>query len=258
MNSNMNWRNALIGAVLGLLILKLPLGALIGALVGWFFGPRWPERSNTTSAHMLNPLFALAGAISKADGRVSEAEVKTTEYWMEQLALSKTQRKLAIAAFALGKTPQFDLETHARTLARQCGDRTDLKIMLLSALHQIGAADGRLHPEAARLQARIVVLMEIPIHLWQRVNARFDNRRQSPTQNAEPPAAQWDDYVALGVLPQSSDADIRHAYRKLLAKHHPDKLSGRHVSASEKTRAEEKTRQIIAAYERIKKARGTH
>ena len=54
-------------------------------------------------------------------------------------------------------------------------------------------------------------------------------------------------YSTLGVTRQSSDADIKKAFRKLALIHHPDKASD--PKAREK--AEEKFKQITEAYETL-------
>jgi DnaJ like chaperone protein len=253
----MNWRNAVIGALVGWAILRHPVGLLIGALVGYALGPRWgDERPKVVPARMLQPLFALAGALARADGRVSEAEVAAAEHWMQRLDLNRRMRREAVAAFESGKQAGFDLDVHARELSAYCLVRLDLKLMLLGALHQITAADGAVHAEAARLHRRIVELMEVPEDLWQQAQARFDRGEDAGPVAGDGAIATVSDYHALGVSRDASDADIRRAYRKLLARHHPDKLSGAKVSEHDRRLASERTRQLIAAYERIKRARG--
>ncbi len=252
----MSWRNAVIGALVGLAIVRRPWGLLIGALTGYFLGPRWgDEKPKTAPARMLYPLFALAGALAKADGKISEAEVAATESWMSRLDLDKSQRKQAIAAFEAGKQADFNAAAHARELAAHCIVRLDLKLMLLGALHQIASADGSIDADAERLHRRIVELLEVPADLWQQAQAKFD-RGKDAAAPVEIRVASTADYHALGVSTAASDAEVRRAYRTLLAKHHPDKLAGRTATAGERQLAEERTRNLNAAYERIKNSRG--
>ena len=60
----------------------------------------------------------------------------------------------------------------------------------------------------------------------------------------------------LGVSNDAGPDQIKLAYRRLIGKHHPDKLAARGISPTELARATEKTRELTAAYERIREARG--
>jgi DnaJ like chaperone protein len=63
-----------------------------------------------------------------------------------------------------------------------------------------------------------------------------------------------DPYVVLGIDRTANERDIKRAYRKLMSQHHPDKLGD--VPDELKRRAEERAREINAAYERVKAERG--
>ena len=58
-----------------------------------------------------------------------------------------------------------------------------------------------------------------------------------------------DYYEVLGVPRTATTDEIKRAYRKLISQHHPDKLGN--VPAELKRRAEERAREINAAYEKI-------
>lgn len=62
-------------------------------------------------------------------------------------------------------------------------------------------------------------------------------------------------YDTLGVKPSASRAEIKRAYRKLMSKHHPDKLMSRGAPEVMLNLAKEKTQTIQKAYEIISKAR---
>ena len=62
-----------------------------------------------------------------------------------------------------------------------------------------------------------------------------------------------DPYAVLGIERSANEREIKHAYRKLMSQHHPDKLGD--VPEEVKRRSEERAREINAAYERIKNER---
>ncbi len=57
----------------------------------------------------------------------------------------------------------------------------------------------------------------------------------------------------LGLAEDASDGEVDRAYRRLIAQYHPDRLTG---AADElRLQAEDKAREINAAYDRIQKLR---
>ena len=54
----------------------------------------------------------------------------------------------------------------------------------------------------------------------------------------------------------ATPAEIKRAYRKLISQNHPDKLAARGLPESMRAVAEERSREINAAYDLIKDARG--
>jgi DnaJ like chaperone protein len=63
-------------------------------------------------------------------------------------------------------------------------------------------------------------------------------------------------YEVLGVTRSASDGEVTKAYRRLMNQNHPDKLVAKGLPESMMKVAEEKTRQIRAAYELLRDARG--
>jgi DnaJ like chaperone protein len=61
-------------------------------------------------------------------------------------------------------------------------------------------------------------------------------------------------YKILEVEPNCTDEELKKAYRKMAMKYHPDKVT--HLGDEVKKSAEEKFREVGAAYENIKKQRG--
>ena len=63
-------------------------------------------------------------------------------------------------------------------------------------------------------------------------------------------------YAVLGVDASATDKDIKRAYKRLMSQHHPDKLVAKGLPEEMMKMATEKTQEIRAAYEQVKKARG--
>jgi len=65
-----------------------------------------------------------------------------------------------------------------------------------------------------------------------------------------------DAYKALGVTKDSTDAEIKRAYRKLMSQYHPDKLIGQGLPEDMIAMATEQAKEIQLAHDLIKKTRG--
>ncbi len=63
-------------------------------------------------------------------------------------------------------------------------------------------------------------------------------------------------YRTLGVKPKASNEAVRNAYRRLMNRHHPDKLGAADEEAMEQAR--QRTLAVRDAFERIRRRRGMH
>ena len=68
-------------------------------------------------------------------------------------------------------------------------------------------------------------------------------------------AALDDAYKALGVTKDSTDQEIKRAYRKQISQYHPDKLIGQGLPEDMIAMATEQSKEIQLAYDLIKKNR---
>jgi DnaJ like chaperone protein len=250
----MKFMGKLIGAILGFAFTRNVIGVAVGMALGhawdqgWFGGliPAPVQREGS----FVGPLFAIAGAIAKADGRVSEQEVATAERLMDRLGLQPRQRKRAIEQFNKGKQFGFDVHRAARELRAFCGFRGELKLMLLEVLADVAIADGGLHEHRHAVLSRVARSLDLSEETLNWVLERKGARAPRP------PAERVDPYTVLGVARDASEGEIRRSYRRLIAQYHPDKLSATGASPEALREAEGRAAEINAAYERIKELRG--
>ncbi len=256
-----------VGAIVGYLITRSFVGALIGAVLGHTFDQRiGTSRRRVVSNDFLNPLFAFAGAVSKADGRISVQEIAAAKALMQRMQLNDEQRSEAIDSFNAGKQPGYAVEMAITNLRVWSQGRRDLGFMLLDMLLDIVYAEGALAAPKQALIRRLCAALHISDADLAAFSAlkgyghfgdaggwsqRTGGNRQRPDTSHAPVD---DPYAVLGVDRNASARDLKVAWRRLMSQHHPDKLGN--VPDELKRRAEVRARDINAAYERIKTERG--
>ncbi|HKL49824.1 MAG TPA: co-chaperone DjlA [Wenzhouxiangellaceae bacterium] len=248
----------LIGGLLGLIaggVVGALLGAAIGAVAGhYLLTVLFGRGLGAVRAQFIDSTFAVMGALCKADGQVTDAEIRIAEQFFSRLALSDEQRRSARAAFNRGKASDFDLDAELARLRASGGRSPALLQLFLQVQLSAIAADGVIHAEEHALLLRVargLGLSEVDVD---RLEALL--RGSSAGEAASRSSRLADAYAALGVDSQAEDAEIKKAYRRLMSRHHPDKLASRGMPESMRPIAEEKTREIRKAYDLIKEARG--
>jgi len=63
-------------------------------------------------------------------------------------------------------------------------------------------------------------------------------------------------YASLGIKAEASPKEIKRAYRKLVSQYHPDKLVSQGLPKEMMEMSKKRVREINAAYDKIKAARG--
>jgi DnaJ like chaperone protein len=263
----MKWLGKALGALLGLVLLRHPLGLVLGALAGHLFdNGTFGKRPRRVTRSFVDPLFGLIGAMAKADGRVSEAEIAATEQLMQRMGLDKAQRDEAVHCFNAGKEPGFATARAIADLRTWCLGRRDHAYVLLDVLLDVTFADAAGTQARMDLMRQVCAALNVPEreaavlaamkgHAWP---GRADSYTYSQTsRNAPPPPRQpggTDPYAILGVPRDTDERSLKRAWRKLMSEHHPDKLGD--VPAALRQRAEQRARDINTAYERIKAERG--
>jgi DnaJ like chaperone protein len=256
----MRMAGKIIGAIVGLILFHNPFGLLIGAVIGHFYDVAIDQlRPPSLGSGFIEPLFAFAGALSKSDGRVSEGEIAAAESLMRRLRLDGTRRRIAIERFNAGKHEDFEAEPAISDLKRWCGGRRDLAFLVLDLLLDLVYAEGALVDAKLTLMRKLCWGLGVSDHELAALSAMKGygangGFRDPGARPPQPGPMRIDPYTVLGIERSAGEGDIKRAYRKLMSRHHPDKLGD--VPDELKRRAEDRAREINAAYERIKSERG--
>ena len=164
---------------------------------------------------------------------------------------------MAKAAFKRGTKPDFDLDAEADKLGSLRYGRVPLLQLFLQIQCMAIAADGEVHPA----EHTMLVQLARRLGLTERDVSQLEALLRAASEGASRGAPSTtgsrlaDAYTALGLSSEASVAEIKKAYRRLISKNHPDKLTAKGLPDSMREIAEERAREINVAYDLIKEAR---
>ena len=262
----------IIGGTIGYFTLGM-FGAFVGLLAGHFFDvglaklrqDESPEALQAIQETFFSTTFTLIGYLAKADGRVSEEEIDSTQQLMDKLGLTADHKREAIRLFKVGSTPDFTPQATLQTFRDVCGKRVQLTQMLIVYLVNTALADGKLDPKEESVLRQVAQGLHFSHIAFEqllrmiRAQGSFSGGeyeyQQRGTENSHHAGEIASAYAALGVTENDNDKDIKKAYRKLMSEYHPDKLMGQGVPEDMLKIATERAQEIQAAYDVIKKVR---
>jgi DnaJ like chaperone protein len=258
------WQGKALGALIGVLAAG-PVGALFGTFIGHLFDVQASSDGATSSASPLGvqeaffrATFQIMGHVAKADGRVSEDDIRAARAVMSEFRLGEREVQFAIELFTHGKRRDFPFDETLRELHALCRNRPDLCRMFVQIQLQAALWSSGLNAHARQLMSRMCTLLGISAYELVQMEAllRMQQSARQPDAPAVDPVGEA--HEVLGVPRTATDAEVTKAYRRLMNQNHPDKLVAKGLPESMMKMAEEKTRRIRAAYETIRAARIAH
>jgi DnaJ like chaperone protein len=188
-------------------------------------------------------LIALSAKMAVADGIVSAREVRAFRNTVE--VPPREEEKVAWL-FDLAQQDIAGFDSYARKIGRLFADSPATLEHVLDGLFHIATADGLVHEnEFAYLRAVSDIF-------------GFDEYRfeQIAAQHVVLGDTGPNPYAVLGLVPDTTDEELKRTYRQLVAEHHPDRMAAKGVPAELMGLATTKMAAINAAYGEIMRARG--
>ena len=276
----------ILGTLFGFMFGRIP-GAILGFIVGHMFDKGYSQDFSQmggfgrfftspdqmkSQAIFFHSLFSVMGHVAKADGKVTDAEIRVATALMDEMGLTGDTRKEAQQAFREGKANDFPLQETLREFTNSCHGRRDILQVFLEILIQAAYADGQIDQAEQSVlekvaksfgfkQNQLLYLMsmfeaEMRFRQASQGQHRQSGRRQDRQPQQQSQQTLSDAYKILGVTQSDDERTIKKAYRKLMSEHHPDKLVSKGLPKQAMEIAKAKAQDIQAAYEMIKQSRG--
>ncbi len=275
----MAWLGKIIGGTVGFM-LGGPIGMIAGAVFGGMFdkAQQLPGNNRTTQNSGLfgfqgtasqSPFgnqasareqaqmvffvgaFSMLARIASADGSVSVAERrKIEEFIRRDLKLDPRSQAVAMQVFETALTNQSSFEQLALQFYQSFRTNRQLLELMIDIFYRVSSADGGISSSEETLIRQAGSIFQFSPEQMRLFRSRYSNSSASSAGGA--PRS----YAVLGLQPTATDAEIKRSYRKLVSEYHPDKIASKGLPEEFITFASDKFREIQAAYEDLRSARG--
>ncbi|MBP6871073.1 MAG: TerB family tellurite resistance protein [Bacteroidales bacterium] len=220
-------------------------GGPIGGILGFIFGAMIDgmqsgkfEYKPTQSGDFSVSLLILSAAVMRADGKVMKSELEyVRQFFSRQFGQEVANQRVQMLQEILKQ--DFNLPEVCQQISHYMD--YPAKLQLLHYLFGICAVDNQYNPKEVEMVGTIAGFLGIERQDFESIRAMFVKDIDSA-------------YKILEVNPDSTDEEVKAAYRKMAVKYHPDKVE--HLGPEIRKSAEEKFQQLQAAYDEIKKRRG--
>jgi len=204
-------------------------------------------RVKTDRESFLEHAFSMLALMAKADGRVSTIEISHLELYMRDvLRLDEKQRQTAINAFRSALRSKLDFDHYAIEFYRRFRTKSGVLYGMASVLTELAKADGELTRQEEMLLERVLFIFGITRFNF---SSNSNEQRSNATETSNNDLS--DAYRMLECAPGAPLDEVKRAYRRLVKEHHPDRVLARGLPPEFTRHAEERFRQVQAAYEKI-------
>ncbi|MDP3466184.1 MAG: TerB family tellurite resistance protein [Sulfuricurvum sp.] len=218
------------------------------------------QRFILTKEHLaqseLGLFVALVAKVAKADGRVDELEAELVGNMFNDISTlfpePESTKKFLKEIFDAEKQTAQNLEKTAGSLYTLLQNDPHKRQKMVEFMVNLAYIDGTLSHSEEEMLLNIGALLHFNRDQLTAMLDQFASIHRHSVKESSLSQA----YALLGLSQESTNDEIKKAYRALVREHHPDIIKAQGASDEYLKIATEKVQEINAAYEMIKKSRG--
>lgn len=196
------------------------------------------HKAEETVNEVIENLVIVMAYISKADGIVTNEEIKVVKEILNLAELNKKQIKWCAELFNKYKNLEYS-KNAIYLLDKYINSRKELKLFCLNSALHISQVDGDITYNQSLIISDMVSILNIPLIEYERLKQNYDKVERENDLS--------DYYKILNIDPSASYEEIKHAYRKLAKIYHPDIQNSKDLP-------EEIVKDIKGKYQKIQEA----
>jgi DnaJ like chaperone protein len=263
-----SWWGKFGGAILGGAIAG-PFGVIIGAALGHavdeginaevepprIANGRQPSTDEQRRILLPMGMMALAGKLSKMDGRITSEEIAAVNSAILSFGMDSEGEQLLRDVFREAKDSPHNYMEVAHDLAVRIRPFPQVSLQIIDFLIQVALSDGHLAPQELTFLNNVRQTFRVNDRHFSGLLSRYGIHERKQGRTAQRPtsgASFSEHYQLLGVTPSASLADIKRAYHDKVKRFHPDTLEGKDLDPEFLDFAKHKMSELNNAYETLK------
>ena len=227
-------------------------------------GSKLDSVNSQTYKEVLNSVdgivVALLAKIAKADGRISQDEANYLSSVFDTLAEKREDSTEAKRIYKEILKQEKDKTNNIDKLCEMLSHTKapkDLKVEIVKIFLELAYIDSVYDKNEENIIVKIVHYLDLEFSIYQNLKNLFEPKQDNKSQNSTSTNLSLDEcYKVLESSKTDSIDVIKKNYKKLVRQYHYDSMVSKDLPDDMLKYAEEKTKTINRAYEKIKKSRG--